>query len=350
MLAGCASSPKPTPDAPAAERTTEPSAAEHTTEPSAAKPGVAAPVPRKPAYVLKRGGAYYLDDGPGEDPPPDLDAVAEPEPKLEPLHRFANNPYQVFGNDYAPRQQLEPYRKRGVASWYGRRFNGKPTSSGEPYDMYAMSAAHPTLPIPSYARVTNLENGRSVVVRINDRGPFHSGRLIDLSYTAAHKLGYADRGSARVEVESILPQTAIDRSDATRAVAISRERAQATRPATRAAPDPPAQAAPPDRQSDLLAYLPGAGTGTVAIDPAPAARPPKPIYFQLGAFSDRENAETLRARVMTAISELADKLAVRTGDGLFRVHAGPFPSGPEANRVAERILGIFGIRALPIVR
>ncbi len=101
---------------------------------------------------------------------------------------------------------VQPFRQRGTASWYGKRFHGKKTASGEPYDMYAMSAAHPTLPIPSYARVTNLANGRSVIVRVNDRGPFHAGRVIDLSYAAAHKLGYIAQGSAQVEVEAIIPE------------------------------------------------------------------------------------------------------------------------------------------------
>ena len=121
------------------------------------------------------------------------------------MHRFANRPYTVLGRSFVPATTIEPYRARGLASWYGRKFHGQPTSTGEPYDMYGMTAAHPTLPIPSYVRVTNLSNGRTVVVRVNDRGPFHKGRLIDLSYTAAYKLGYVKRGSTQVEVESILP-------------------------------------------------------------------------------------------------------------------------------------------------
>ena len=102
--------------------------------------------------------------------------------------------------------KIEPFRQRGVASWYGKRYHGQKTSSGETYDMYQMSAAHPTLPIPSYARVTNVANGKSVVVRINDRGPFHAQRVIDLSYVAAYKLGYIQAGQAQVEVESVIPR------------------------------------------------------------------------------------------------------------------------------------------------
>src|SRR5437016_11841587 len=154
-------------------------------------------------------GGYYKDDGPGERPPADLDQVADAQPKAEPLHRYANRPYQVFGKDYVPLAFVQPYSQRGTASWYGKKFHGQRTASGEPYDMYAMTAAHPTLPIPSYARVTRVATGRSVIVRINDRGPFHQGRMIDLSYAAALKLGFAQLGSAEVELESIEPGQAV---------------------------------------------------------------------------------------------------------------------------------------------
>jgi rare lipoprotein A len=147
-------------------------------------------------------GGYYKDDGPGDKPPAN---VADAVPRAEPLHKFANRPYTAMGKEYVPMTSLQPFRQRGMASWYGKRYHGQKTSSGEVYDMYAMSAAHPTLPIPSYARVTNLANGRSVVVRINDRGPFHSARIIDVSYAAAHKLGFIQAGAAQVEVEAILP-------------------------------------------------------------------------------------------------------------------------------------------------
>ena len=125
--------------------------------------------------------------------------------RAEPLHKFANRPYKALGKEYVPMTSLQPFRQRGLASWYGKRYHGQKTSSGEVYDMYQMTAAHPTLPIPSYARVTNAKNGKSVVVRINDRGPFHAGRVIDLSYVAAYKLGYIQAGEATVELESIIP-------------------------------------------------------------------------------------------------------------------------------------------------
>jgi rare lipoprotein A len=151
-----------------------------------------------------RGGGGQ-DDGPVGPPPVNLDKIADAKPRSEPLNPGANHPYTALGRKYAPYQSLQPYRQRGIASWYGRKFHGKLTSSGERYDMYAMTAAHTILPIPSYARVTNLANGRSIIVRVNDRGPFHADRIIDLSYAAAYKLGYVTAGSAKVEVEAILP-------------------------------------------------------------------------------------------------------------------------------------------------
>ena len=174
--------------------------------------GCAAPAKREaPAEPAKREapgeppkrGAYYKDDGPGESPPPNLAAIPDAEPKAEPLHRFANRPYQVFGKDYVPMDAIRPFRQRGVASWYGKRFHGGATSSGERYDMYAMSAAHPTLPVPSYARVTNVSTGRSVVVRINDRFPSHKGRVIDLSRGAARQIGLIGPGTGVVRMEVV---------------------------------------------------------------------------------------------------------------------------------------------------
>ena len=160
------------------------------------------PVSKAPA--APRPGGYYLDDGPGDNPPANLENVPDATPRIEPLNRASARPYVAMGRSYTPMTAVAPYKARGLATWYGRRYHGKPTSSGELYDMYAMTAAHPTLPIPSYARVTNVSNGKAAVVRINDRGPFVEGRLIDLSYTAAYKLGVLG-GATMVEVESIIP-------------------------------------------------------------------------------------------------------------------------------------------------
>lgn len=152
----------------------------------------------------KKGG-YYKDDGPERNPPANLDRVPDARPRAEPLNKAANRPYTVFGKKYVPLTRVQPFHQRGLASWYGKRFHGQKTSSGETYDMYAMTAAHPTLPIPSYARVRSLKSGKEVVVRINDRGPFHAGRVIDLSYAAAYRLGIIGAGSGEVEVQAIVP-------------------------------------------------------------------------------------------------------------------------------------------------
>ena len=155
-------------------------------------------------------GGYYKDDGPGDKPPANLADIPDAAPKAEPPHRYANRPYVVFGRQYVPLAQAEGFRQRGIASWYGRRFHGQKTASGETYDMYAMTAAHPTLPIPSYVRVTHVASGRSVVVRVNDRGPFHASRIIDLSYAAANRLGFVQAGSAEVQVEAVAaPEQAV---------------------------------------------------------------------------------------------------------------------------------------------
>jgi rare lipoprotein A len=154
----------------------------------------------------KAGGRYYLNDGPPNGvTQAQIDAVKEPVPKAERLVSGTLKPYVAMGNSFRPMNKLMPYHARGVASWYGTRYHGLPTASGELYDVMKLTAAHPLLPIPSYVRVTNVENGRTIIVRVNDRGPFLSDRIIDLSYVAAAKLGYAAKGRALVEIDVILP-------------------------------------------------------------------------------------------------------------------------------------------------
>lgn len=170
------------------------------------------PPPRRPPSqgepAGEQGGGLYaphIRDG-GPEIPPDVSGLPEPVPRAEPRARYGNHsPYVVLGRRYHVMNSAEGYVERGVASWYGTKFHGRPTSSFEPYDMYQFTAAHKTLPLPTYARVTNLENGRSITVRINDRGPFHADRLIDLSYAAAVKLGIHIRGTGPVEVRAIVP-------------------------------------------------------------------------------------------------------------------------------------------------
>jgi rare lipoprotein A len=150
-------------------------------------------------------GGYYLDDGPDKSIPENLDGIADAIPKIETLYKRASKPYKAFKKIYAPMKKLQPYKTQGYASWYGKKYHGNKTSIGEVYDMYKMTAAHKTLPLPCFVRVTNLKNGRSIVVRVNDRGPFVKDRIIDLSYVAAHQLRIIEKGSELVQVELIDP-------------------------------------------------------------------------------------------------------------------------------------------------
>lgn len=163
----------------------------------------------RPRSCCARPVGFYTDDAPDRPVPVNLETLPDAQPRVKPLHPTANEPYNVFGKEYVPFRSLSGHKRQGTASWYGRKFHGPRTVGGEIYDMFAMTAAHPTLPVPSYARVTNLENNRTVIVRINDRGPFHSGRIMDVSYAAAYRLGFADTALAAVEVESVVPETAV---------------------------------------------------------------------------------------------------------------------------------------------
>lgn len=156
----------------------------------------------------ENAGRYAIKHDRYPDAPSDVSSVPDAVPRVEPKSRGGNkSPYRVLGKRYYVLDSAQGYRERGTASWYGQKFHGHLTSNGEIYDMYKMSAAHKSLPLPSYVRVTNLDNGRQVIVRVNDRGPFHDDRLIDLSYAAAARLGMLNRGTARVEVEAIDPRT-----------------------------------------------------------------------------------------------------------------------------------------------
>ena len=271
----------------------------------------------KPAPVVSggsavKGGGYYKDDGPGDNPPADIEAIPDAVPKAEPLHKFANNPYTVMGQQYVPETNVKPYKARGIASWYGKKFHGQKTSSGERYDMYGMTAAHPKLPIPSYARVTNLKTNKSVVVRINDRGPFHSDRLIDLSYTAAYKLGIVQFGSAAVEVESLNP----NKDNATVVATV---------------------------QPVLEKPLP--------LEPVvPIASDKSGIYLQLGAFSSADNASQFSSKIKQQLGSLSDALHILPRQGIFRVNLGPYASQSEALQVANRLRQDLAISPLVVVR
>jgi len=291
----------------------------------------------------KRPGGYYLDDGPGANPPANLEAIPDAVPRVEPINRGTARPYVVMGKSYTPMTALAPYKARGIATWYGRRYHGKPTSSGEPYDMYAMTAAHTTLPIPSYVRVTNVKNGKSVVVRVNDRGPFVDGRIIDLSYTAAHRIGMIAGGNALVEVESIL----LDGTG--RMVAAAPP--QPVAPAPKSESVPLAAALEPEPPVTPLATL-ESSPPVVAVAPpvAPVSADPGSVYLQLGAFGSRENAENFLARMRIQVEWLASTLHIFTRDGLYRVHAGPYSGEAEARRDADRVGQALGVRPFLLAR
>ena len=321
-------------------------------EPPVARVPDGVSAPSKPATL--RGGGYYRDDGPGDNPPSNLDQVPDAAPKREPLHRGTQRPYTVMGQSYAPMTALQPYKARGIASWYGRRYHGQQTSSGEIYDMYGMTAAHTVLPIPSYVRVTNLQNNKSVVVRVNDRGPFHTDRLIDLSYTAAYKLGVLGGGKALVEVEAIIPDAGTLAAPTVAASPAPTAPAPAVATATALPPSPGPTAIP----------LPAEPAATLREEPAPAAKQEpvaatpvvavtteqKGVFLQLGAFGSQDNAENYLARLRIQIEWLAAVLHVYPKDGLFRVHAGPYANQAEARTAADRISQALGIKTLVLTR
>jgi rare lipoprotein A len=316
-------------------------------------------------------------DGPGTNPPADLASRPDAEPRVEPIRSGgANKPYQALGRDYVPATRDIAFSERGLASWYGRKFHGRRTASGEVYDMYAMTAAHPTLPIPSYARIRNPANGREVLVRVNDRGPFVAGRMVDLSYAAALKLDLL-RGVAPVELERITfdeIRTGAWRGGAAQVARAGPAAGETASPA-RVAPvtvDVPAQdvafaaaaqvVAPPLAAATLsLAAAPPptavaapATVAAAAIDarprlgraPADAARG---FWVQLGAFRERDGAESFRRRVgADAESSWLEPLLAIFGDAsLYRVQAGPYPSRDDAEAAAERARSAVGV--VPIV-
>ena len=240
-------------------------------------------------------GGYYQDDGPHHRPFVDVSTIPDAVPRNEPRSASGNKPYQVFNKMYYPLKQADAYRERGIASWYGKKFHGRKTSSGETYDMYAMTAAHKTLPLPSYVRVRNLNNGRAVIVRVNDRGPFLENRLIDLSYAAATRLGIVGDGTGIVEVASLAPITE------------------------------------PDSTTVASAEIPST--------PAPGAATPR-LYLQVGAFVSQDNAQQLRQRLERADFQQVQVLAAAHDHAtLYRVRIGPLPDVDTSDDLVQRITG-----------
>ena len=231
---------------------------------------------------------------------PELAALPDPIPRVEPNSRYGNHsPYVVFGKTYHVMDDVRDYAATGTASWYGLKFQGRPTSSGEPYDMFALTAAHRNLRLPSYLRVTNLANGRHTVVRVNDRGPFHDGRILHLSYAAAVKLDFADAGTARVHVELLHESPLGERV--------------------------PVPAEPPPEQPDTAQLL----AANFATDGA--------IFLQAGAFSKRTGAQRLRDDLTPLVGPTV-RIDRSAEDYLFRVRIGPVAHMSEATRLQALIV------------
>ncbi len=233
------------------------------------------------------GGGHFRDGAPRGYP--DLSNTPDAVPRAEPYKRANMRPYTIFGKRYHPLKSAHGFVQRGVASWYGKKFHGNSTANGERYDMYAMTAAHKRLPLPSYVQVVNLENGRAAIVRVNDRGPFHDNRIIDLSYAAASKLGMIGKGTARVEIRAIDP------------------------------------AAPRVAQAPRESFVQRA----------------ERVFVQVGAFGDEENARRLAERLAR---ELQRNVTIqRSGDSqapLHRVQIGPLASVEVADEVTSTLEGL----------
>jgi rare lipoprotein A len=331
--------------------------------PSTSKP--ATTLPALPPANSGRGG-YYQDDGPGDAPPSNLADVPDADVRNDPLLPRSNRPYVVFGKTYTPITDNKPFTQIGVGSWYGKKFHGQRTSSGEIYDMYKMTAAHPTLPIPSYARLSNMVSGAVVIVRINDRGPFHANRAIDVSYTAALKLGLLGKGSHELKIERILPDE-IDRMQASRegVSGSTRPRLQSqskerlvTAPIP---PSPPSLVQPlvltpqpvpsgltPQVQALMLSdrapaepETPAAGSAGGSGDSVAAAGG---FYIQLGAYSRAENAEAVRGKLT---GSGLNGMEVVQGGSVYRLFSGPFATRQEAQQAAQGLPS--SLRLKPIV-
>lgn len=326
-------------------------------------------LPVLPPANSGRGG-YYQDDGPGDAPPENLMDTPDADLRNDPLLPRSNRPYKVFGKTYTPITDEEPFTQIGVGSWYGKKFHGQRTSSGELYDMYKMTAAHPTLPIPSYARLSNMVSGATVIVRINDRGPFHANRVIDVSYTAALKLGLLGKGSHELKIERILPDE-IERILATREGLSGSTRPRLTPESKDRLPSSPPGAPTPtptvtakmvDTPLVLTPSAPAAAPANapskeiealMLADRAPAdyAAPNSPaaaggFYLQLGAYSRAENAEAMRSKLGAKFNSME----VVQGGTVFRLFGGPFATRQEAQQAAQGLPSSLGLKPIVVQR
>lgn len=249
----------------------------------------------------KKHDPYQVDGPPLVEK--DVSKIPDARPKVEPFSKYGNpRSYEVFGQKYHVMTSNKDYQAKGIASWYGRKFHGKRTSSGEPYDMFAMTAAHKTLPIPTYAKVKNLKNGKEIIVKINDRGPFADDRILDLSYAAAKKLGVYDSGTAMVQVTAIDAHSFYKKSSSIASAATNKTSVASSKPSSTT-------------------------TSVAASDPSIVSGAQKPVYIQLGAFKSKENADKLAAQA-TQITNKWEKVMISvlspiTNSPLYKVRVGP---------------------------
>ena len=283
-------------------------------------------------------------------------------PKVEPKARYGNmKSYVVHGKTYYPKQSSRGHVERGIASWYGTKFHGRKTSSGERYDMYQMTAAHKTLPLPTYALVKNLENGRSAIVRVNDRGPFVSGRIIDLSYAAARKLGVDKQGVARVEVLSIDPRDHGGKVPEHQRVAAQSQRRDPpereplrSTGAVAAAPKPMPTESKRSKPATTMASAGAtvmATPATLAAVPAVASTTGTPLYLQVGAFGTKDNAEQLRRRLTGLLQDPVQVREASQGAApgqprLYKVRVGPVASRSDADDLSRKLASLGITRPL----
>lgn len=290
----------------------------------------ASSTPPKGWEAAPKGGGYYLDDGPADWRPSNLADLPMADPQVEPILVAKTKPYEALGQTFYPQTTLEePYRARGRASWYGRKFHGARTATGEIYDMHQMTAAHPTLPLPSYAKVTNLSNGKWVIVRVNDRGPFLRNRVIDLSYAAAYKLDYINHGSAEVLVEKLTPADIA----AYKADLASGKIAQS------------GQGPSPSASADTEVVTQPVAS---ASKPTTATAVGRPVYLQVGAFGNRASAESLLSRVSASGAEASTSGRILSESGMHRVLLGPFSTLDQANEAAIQLTSVIEVK--PVIK
>ncbi|HEY1059878.1 MAG TPA: septal ring lytic transglycosylase RlpA family protein [Limnobacter sp.] len=299
-----------------------------------AGPG-AGSTPPKGWEAAPKGGGYYLDDGPADWRPSNLADLPMADPQVEPILVAKTKPYEALGQTFYPQTTLEePYKARGRASWYGRKFHGARTATGEIYDMHQMTAAHPTLPLPSYAKVTNLSNGKWVIVRVNDRGPFLRNRVIDLSYAAAYKLDYISHGSAEVLVEKLTP---------TDIAAYKADLASGKIAQSGQGPNPSASAS---ALADAGVAVQPVSTATTK--PSTATTAGRPVYLQVGAFGNRASAESLLSRVNASGADVSASGRILSESGMHRVLLGPFSSLDQANEAAIQLTSVIEVK--PVIK